>query len=58
MFLPVITLGRFSSVFIWIVRYFPPPILMLVAPSLKGLMVFKVVSSNGSRHVFQQSDPP
>jgi len=39
--LPAITLGRFSAVFIWILRYFPPSILMLLSPSLKGLMVFK-----------------
>ena len=48
--LPVITLGRFSTTFFRIFRYFPPSILMLV-PSLKGLMVFEHVSLNGCHHV-------
>ena len=58
MCLPAITLGRFSILFVWIVRYFPPSILMLLAPSLKGLVVFKRVSSNGCHHVVQETDPP
>jgi hypothetical protein len=56
--LPVITLGKFSGVFTWIVRYFPPSILMLLAPSLKGLVVFKTVRLNGyHHHVVQKTDP-
>jgi hypothetical protein len=36
---------KFSPVVIWILRNFPPPILMLVSPdSFKGLIVFKNVS--------------
>jgi hypothetical protein len=58
MALPAITLGGFSVVFTWIVRYFPPSVLMLLAPSLKGLMVFKGVSLNGCHHVVQETDPP
>src|SRR5258707_2433286 len=44
--LPTFTLGKFSVLFIWVIRYFPPSILMLLAPSLKGAVVFKVVSTN------------
>ena len=55
--LPALTLARFSAVFTWVVRYFPPSILMLLAPSLKGLMVFKGVSLNGYHHVVQEIDP-
>ena len=55
--MPVITLGRFSAVFTWIVRNFPPSIPMLLAPSLKGLAVFKVVSLNGCHYVVQETDP-
>ena len=58
MSLPALTLGRFSSVFIWIVRHFPPSILMRLAPSLKGLVIFKQVSLNGCLHVVQKTDPP
>ena len=47
--LPAITLARFSVVFTWVVRYFPPSILMLLAPSLKGHMVFRKVSLDGDR---------
>lgn len=39
--LPAITLSMFSAVFTWIIRHFPPSILMLLAPSLKGHMVFR-----------------
>ena len=55
---PTITLGRFSVVFIWIVRYFPPSILMLLAPSLKGLVVFRRVSLHDCHHVVRETDPP
>ena len=58
MSLPAITLGKFSVVFTWIVRYLPPPILMLLAPSLKGLMVFKEVSENPRHRVLRETDPP
>ena len=57
MSLPVITLGMFSAVFTWVVYYFPPSILMLLAPSLKGLVVFRGVRLNDSHHVVQETDP-
>jgi len=38
--LPVLTLGKFSTAFFRIVRYFPPSFLLL-APSLKGLVALK-----------------
>ena len=56
--MPVVTLGRFSAVIPLIVRYFPPSILMLLAPSFKGLVVFKAVSLNGCHHVVQETDLP
>jgi hypothetical protein len=42
--LPTLTLAKYSVVVIWIVRYLPPSILMVLAPSLKGLVVFRNVS--------------
>jgi hypothetical protein len=39
--MPTITLAKFSVFIIWIIRYFPPSILMLLAPSLKGVVIFK-----------------
>ncbi len=47
---PTLTLAKYSVLFLWIVRYFPPPILMLLAPSLKGLVVFRSVSLNDRHH--------
>jgi len=44
--MPAVTLAKFTVVVLWIVRYFPPSILMLLAPSLKGAVVFKAVSTN------------
>jgi hypothetical protein len=41
MCMPSITLAKFSVFFVWIIRYFPPSILMLLAPSLKGVVVFR-----------------
>jgi len=41
-----ITLAKFSVFFVWMIRYFPPTILMLLAPSLKGLVVFRRVCLN------------
>ncbi|KAF8488493.1 putative cytochrome P450 [Russula emetica] len=40
-FTPTITFGKFSAVFVWFMHYFPPSILMPLAPSLKGLVVFR-----------------
>jgi len=37
-------MGRFSAFFVWIIHYLPPSILVLFAPSLKGLVVFREVS--------------
>ncbi|KAI0277341.1 putative cytochrome P450 [Russula aff. rugulosa BPL654] len=39
--LPIFTLAKFSVLVIWMVRYFPPSILVLLAPSLKGIVIFK-----------------
>ncbi|KAI0277342.1 cytochrome P450 [Russula aff. rugulosa BPL654] len=39
--MPAITLLKFSVFFVWIIRYFPPSILVLLAPSLKGVVIFK-----------------
>ena len=39
--LPIFTLAKFSVFVIWMVRYFPPSIVMLLAPSLKGAVVFR-----------------
>jgi hypothetical protein len=44
--MPYATLAKFSAVFVWIIRYLPPSILMLLAPSLNGLVVFRNVSSD------------
>jgi uncharacterized membrane protein len=48
--LPIFTLAKYSVFVIWIIRYFPPSIVMLLAPSLKGAVVFKAVSSNNCHH--------
>jgi hypothetical protein len=48
--LPIFTLAKYSVFVIWIVRYFPPSIVMLLAPGLKGAVVFKEVSSNNCHH--------
>jgi hypothetical protein len=45
-FTPTITLGKFSAVFVWFMHYFPPSVLMPLAPSLKGLVGFRDVSVN------------
>src|SRR6267154_3175485 len=44
MCVPSVTMTKHSLVFLWIVRYFPPSILMLLAPTLKGVVVFRRVS--------------
>ena len=46
MCMPTVTMAKHSLLFLWIVRYFPPSILTLLAPSLKGLVVFRKVSLN------------
>jgi hypothetical protein len=48
--IPSVTMAKHSLFFLWIVRYFPPSILMLLAPSLKGLVVFRKVSLNDCHH--------
>jgi hypothetical protein len=50
MCMPSITLAKFSVFFVWIIRYFPPSILMILAPSLKGVVVFRNVSLNSCHH--------
>jgi hypothetical protein len=42
--MPTVTMAKFSAVFIWFLRYFPPSILMVLNPRLKGLVVFRRVS--------------
>ncbi len=44
MCMPTVTVAKHSLVFLWIVRYLPPSVLTLLAPSLKGLVVFRKVS--------------
>ena len=44
MCMPTFTMAKHSLLFLWIVRYFPPSFLMALAPTLKGLMVFRKVS--------------
>jgi hypothetical protein len=44
--LPTVTLKKFSAVFVWLMRNFPPSILMHISPSLKGLVIFNGVSYN------------
>ncbi|KAI0277356.1 putative cytochrome P450 [Russula aff. rugulosa BPL654] len=56
MSLPVITLGMFSAVFTWVVYYFPPSILMLLAPSLKGLVVFRRALESQVKKVLQNPE--
>jgi hypothetical protein len=46
MCMPTVTIAKHSLLFLWIVRYFPPSILTLLAPSLKALVVFRNVSLN------------
>ncbi|KAF8488484.1 putative P450 monooxygenase [Russula emetica] len=41
MCVPSVTMAKHSIVFLWIVRYFPPSILMHLAPTLKGVVVFR-----------------
>jgi hypothetical protein len=48
--MPTVTMAKHSLLFLWIVRYFPPSILILLAPSLKGLVVFRHVSLNDCHH--------
>jgi len=50
MCVPSVTMAKHSLVFLWIVRYFPPSILMLLAPTLKGIVVFRRVRLNDSHH--------
>ena len=44
--MPTITLRKFSTVFVWLMRNFPPSILMHVSPSIRGLFIFRWVSCN------------
>jgi hypothetical protein len=53
-----ITLAKFSVVFVWMVRYFPPSILMLLAPSLKGLVVYRRVCLNDFVTLSVKVNPP
>jgi hypothetical protein len=43
MCIPTVTMAKHSLLFLWFVRYFPPSVLKLLAPSLKGLVVFRKV---------------
>jgi hypothetical protein len=53
-----ITLAKFSVFFVWTIRYFPPTILMLLAPSLKGLVVYRRVCLNDFITLSDQINPP
>jgi hypothetical protein len=50
MCMPTITLAKYSVFFVWILRYFPPSVLTVLAPSMKGLVVFRNVSLNDCHH--------
>ncbi|KAI0306858.1 putative P450 monooxygenase [Multifurca ochricompacta] len=39
--MPAVTLRKFSKVFVWILRNFPPSLLMVISPTLKGYMIFR-----------------
>ncbi len=56
--MPSITLAKFSVIFVWIIRYFPPSILMILAPSLKGLVVLRRVSLIDCHHTVHEVNPP
>ncbi|KAF8488479.1 cytochrome P450 [Russula emetica] len=53
MCMPTVTLAKFSVFFVWMIRYFPPNILMFLAPSLKGLMVFRKALMDQVKSVLQ-----
>ena len=53
-----ITLAKFSMFFVWMIRYFPPSILMLLAPSLKGLVVYRRVRLNNFITLSNKVNPP
>jgi hypothetical protein len=55
--MPTITLAKFSVFFVWVIRYLPPSILMLLAPSLKGVVVFRNVSSNDCHQLSHDTNP-
>jgi prophage DNA circulation protein len=44
--MPTVTLAKYSAIVVWMIRYLPPSILMVLAPSMKGLVVFRSVSLN------------
>ena len=44
---PILTITKFFPVVIWFIRYFPPSILMVITPTLKGVLVFRRVSIEG-----------
>ena len=44
MAMSTVTMAKYTAVVVWIIRYFPPSILMVLTPSLKGLVVFRRVS--------------
>jgi hypothetical protein len=53
-----ITLAKFSVFFVWMIRYFPPSILMFLAPSLKGLVVYRRVCLNDFITLSNKINPP
>jgi len=53
MCMPTVTMAKHSLLFLWIVRYFPPPILTLLAPSLKGLVVFRKTLEDQVKNVLR-----
>jgi hypothetical protein len=53
MCMPSITLAKFSIVFVWMIRYCPPSILMILAPSLKGVVVFRTALETQVKSILQ-----
>ncbi|KAF8506105.1 cytochrome P450, partial [Russula emetica] len=50
---PTVTMAKHSLLFLWIVRYFPPSILTLLAPSLKGLVAFRKTLEDQVKNVLR-----
>jgi hypothetical protein len=61
MCMPTVTLAKYSGFFLWIIHYFPPSILAVLAPtSTKALVVFRNVSLDVCHHAvsFDQTPKP
>jgi hypothetical protein len=51
-----ITLAKFSVFFVWMIRYFPPTILILT--TMKGLVVYRRVCFNDFITLSDKINPP